>query len=95
MSKRRVVITGLGMLSPVGSNVKTSWENILAGKSGIGPIEHFDISEYSVKFGGTIKDFDPGDLISSKDAKKMDMFIQYGIAAAKMAVEDSGPSVTS
>lgn len=93
MSKRRVVITGLGTVSPVGLDVKSSWENILAGKSGIGPIEHFDISDYPVRFGGTVKDFDPGDLISTKDAKKMDMFIQYGIAAAAEAITDSGLEV--
>lgn len=94
MSKRRVVVTGLGTVSPVGLDVKTSWENILAGKSGIGPIEHFDISEYPVRFGGTVKNFEPGDLITSKDAKKMDMFIQYGIAAAAEAIADSGIEVT-
>ncbi|MGD8785056.1 MAG: beta-ketoacyl-ACP synthase II [Thioalkalispiraceae bacterium] len=94
MSKRRVVITGLGTVSPVGLDVNSSWQNILAGNSGIGPIEHFDISEYSVRFGGTVKDFAPGDLISSKDARKMDMFIQYGIAAAAEAMTDSGLEVT-
>lgn len=94
MSKRRVVITGLGMISPVGLNVKDSWENILAGKSGIGPIEHFDVSEYSVRFGGTIKGFNPDDIISSKDTKKMDVFIQYGIVAAAEAMQDSGLEVT-
>ena len=94
MSKRRVVVTGMGMISPVGMNVKDSWENILAGKGGIGPIEHFDVSDYTVRFGGTIKNFAPGDLISTKDAKKMDVFIQYGIAAAAEAIEDSGLEVT-
>jgi 3-oxoacyl-[acyl-carrier-protein] synthase II len=94
LSKRRVVVTGLGTVSPVGLDVKTSWENILAGKSGIGPIEHFDISEYPVRFGGTVKNFEPGDLITSKDSKKMDMFIQYGIAAAAEAITDSGIEVT-
>jgi 3-oxoacyl-[acyl-carrier-protein] synthase II len=78
----------------VGLDVNSSWQNILAGNSGIGPIEHFDISEYSVRFGGTVKDFAPGDLISSKDARKMDMFIQYGIAAAAEAMTDSGLEVT-
>lgn len=94
MSKRRVVVTGLGTVSPVGLNVKSSWENILAGKTGIGPIEHFDVSEYTVRFGGTVKNFEPGDLITTKDAKKMDMFIQYGIAAAAEAIADSGIEVT-
>ena len=94
MSKRRVVITGLGTVSPVGLDVSSSWENILAGKSGIGPIEHFDISEFTVRFGGTVKGFDPGDLIPAKDTKKMDMFIQYGIAAAAEAMKDSGLEIT-
>ncbi len=94
MSKRRVVITGLGMVSPVGLNVKTSWESILAGKSGIGAITHFDVSQYSVRFGGSVRDFDPGELISSKDSKKMDTFIQYGIVAADEAIKDSGLEVT-
>ncbi len=94
MSKRRVVVTGLGMLSPVGNNVKTSWENILAGKSGIGPIENFDVSDFTVRFGGAVKDFDISTIMSSKDARKMDPFIHYGIAAAIEAVEDSGLQVS-
>ena len=94
MSKRRVVVTGLGTVSPVGLDVKTSWENILAGKSGIGPIEHFDVSDYTVRFGGTVKGFAPDDIISTKDAKKMDMFIQYGLVAATEAMSDSGLEVT-
>ena len=94
MSKRRVVITGLGTVSPVGLDVTSSWENILAGNSGIVPIEHFDVSDYPVRFGGLVKGFDPGELISTKDAKKMDMFIQYGIAAAAEAITDSGIEIT-
>jgi len=94
LSKRRVVITGLGTVSPVGLDVTSSWENILAGNSGIVPIEHFDVSDYPVRFGGLVKGFDPGELISTKDAKKMDMFIQYGIAAAAEAITDSGIEIT-
>ncbi|MGD8795772.1 MAG: beta-ketoacyl-ACP synthase II [Thiohalophilus sp.] len=94
MSKRRVVVTGMGMLSPVGNNVKTAWDNILAGKSGIGPIEHFDVSEFAVRFGGSVRGFDVSTIMSSKDARKMDPFIHYGIAAAIEAVEDSGLDVT-
>ncbi|MGD8711294.1 MAG: beta-ketoacyl synthase N-terminal-like domain-containing protein, partial [Thiohalophilus sp.] len=86
MSKRRVVVTGMGMLSPVGNNVKTAWDNILAGKSGIGPIEHFDVSEFAVRFGGSVRGFDVSTIMSSKDARKMDPFIHYGIAAAIEAV---------
>ncbi|MDY6979587.1 MAG: beta-ketoacyl-ACP synthase II [Pseudomonadota bacterium] len=94
MSKRRVVVTGMGMLSPVGNNVKTAWENILAGNSGIGPIEHFDVSDFAVRFGGSVRDFDVSSVMSSKDARKMDPFIHYGIAAAIEAIEDSGLEVT-
>ncbi|MDZ7804992.1 beta-ketoacyl-ACP synthase II [Thiohalophilus sp.] len=94
MSKRRVVVTGMGMLSPVGNNVKTAWENILAGNSGIGPIEHFDVSDFAVRFGGSVRDFDVTSVMSSKDARKMDTFIHYGIAAAIEAIEDSGLEVT-
>ena len=94
MSKRRVVVTGMGMLSPVGNDVKTAWDNILAGKSGIGPIEHFDVSEFAVRFGGSVRDFDVSTVMSSKDARKMDPFIHYGIAAAIEAIEDSGLEVT-
>jgi len=94
VTKRRVVITGLGMVSPVGLNVADSWANVLAGKSGIAPLTHFDVSEYSVRFGGSIRDFDITDYISNKDAKKMDLFIHYGIAAGMQAVRDSGLEVT-
>jgi 3-oxoacyl-[acyl-carrier-protein] synthase II len=94
VTKRRVVITGLGMVSPVGLSVAESWENILAGKSGIAPIEHFDVSEYSVRFGGSVRGFDITEYISAKDAKKMDPFIHYGIAAGIQAVRDAGLEVT-
>ena len=94
MTKRRVVITGLGMVSPVGLNVADSWANILAGKSGIGPITHFDVSEFPVRFGGSVRDFDITEYISAKDAKKMDAFIHYGMAAGIQAVRDAGLEVT-
>ncbi len=94
MSKRRVVITGVGMLCPVGNNVATSWENILAGKSGISTITHFDASNFPTQFAGTIKDFDPSGVIPGKDIKKMDLFIQLGIVAGKEALDDSGLEVT-
>ncbi|RMH19634.1 MAG: beta-ketoacyl-[acyl-carrier-protein] synthase II [Gammaproteobacteria bacterium] len=90
MLTKRVVITGLGMVSPVGNNVADSWRNILAGKSGIAPITQFDCSEFSVRFGGGIKDFDPGDAIPRKDLKKMDIFIQYAVVAANEAIQDAG-----
>ena len=81
MTGRRVVVTGLGMVAPVGLDVKSSWENILAGKSGIKPITHFDIEPFSVHFGGPIYDFDITQYISKKDSRKMDKFIHYGLAA--------------
>lgn len=94
MSKRRVVITGLGMVSPVGLDVKSSWDNILAGKSGIAALEHFDVSTFSTRFGGSVWNFDITKYISAKEARKMDPFIHYGVAAAKDAIEDSGLEVT-
>ncbi len=94
-TKRRVVITGLGMVSPVGLTVKESWANVLAGNSGIGPITHFDVSAFSVRFGGAVWNFDPTLYIPAKDVKKMDPFIHYGIAAAKEAIADAGLDVTA
>lgn len=93
-NKRRVVVTGMGMVSPVGLSVNESWENILAGKSGIGAIEHFDASDFSVRFGGSVKGFDVTEYMSAKDARKMDPFIHYGIAASKQAIDDSGIEIT-
>jgi 3-oxoacyl-[acyl-carrier-protein] synthase II len=94
LSKRRVVITGLGLLTPVGSNVAQSWENIKAGKSGIGPITHFDAEKFSVKFAGMIPNFDVSQYVAAKEVKKMDPFIHYGIAVGIQAFEDSGLEVT-
>ncbi|WP_342064472.1 beta-ketoacyl-ACP synthase II [Candidatus Fukatsuia endosymbiont of Drepanosiphum platanoidis] len=94
MSKRRVVVTGLGMLSPVGNTVESTWEAVLAGKSGICSIEHFDTSAYTTRFAGLVKDFECQDLILPKDAKKMDTFIQYGVVAGIQAMEDCGLVVT-
>lgn len=94
MAKRRVVVTGMGMISPVGLNVADSWSNILAGKSGIKPLDHLDTEAFNVKFGGSIRDFDVSDYLTAKDAKKMDTFIHYGMAAGIQAIEDSGLEVT-
>jgi len=94
MSKRRVVVTGLGVVSPVGNSVKQSWENILNGVSGIDCLTNLDTEGQVVTFGGSVKDFDIGDYISPKDAKKMDVFIHYGMAAGIQAIEDSGIEVT-
>ena len=90
MSKRRVVITGIGAVTPVGLNAKQSWQNVVAGKSGIAPITLFDVSDFPVRFGGNVKQFDSSKIIPRKDTKKMDMFIRYGLAASKEAIEDSG-----
>ncbi|MEJ2347012.1 MAG: beta-ketoacyl-ACP synthase II [Gammaproteobacteria bacterium] len=94
MSKRRVVITGLGIVSPVGNDVQQAWENILAGNSGIGPLTRFDVSAFPVRFGGSVKDFDPATYIPPKDVKKMDPFIHYGMAAGAQAIGDAGLEVT-
>ncbi len=94
MSRRRVVVTGLGAVTPVGLNVKESWDNIVAGKSGVAPLTLFDVTDFSVRFGANVKNFDVTTVIPKKDAKKMDTFIHYGIAAAKEAIEDSGLEVT-
>ncbi|RLV58821.1 beta-ketoacyl-[acyl-carrier-protein] synthase II [Parashewanella curva] len=90
MSKRRVVVTGLGLITPVGNTVQSTWEALVAGKSGIAPITSFDASELTTRFSGSIKDFDVEQYLSKKDARKMDKFIQYGMAASIQAIEDSG-----
>ncbi len=94
MSGRRVVVTGLGLVAPVGLTVKAGWEKILAGQSGIQPITHFDIEPFSVRFGGPIYGFDITEYISKKDARKMDKFIHYGLAAGCQAIEESGLEIT-
>lgn len=90
MTKRRVVITGMGMLSPLGNSVESSWEGIRAGRSGIGMIDRFDASGYNTRIGGAIKDLDLEPYLSAKDARKLDAFIHYGLIAAQQAVEASG-----
>ncbi len=94
MSKRRVVVTGLGMLSPVGNTVESAWEAVLAGQSGICLIDHFDTSIYATRFAGMVKNFNCEDVILRKNARKMDLFIQYGVAAGVQAMQDSGLLVT-
>lgn len=94
MSKRRVVITGLGIVSPVGLNVKESWTNIIAGKSGVKTITEFDTTGQSVTIAATVKNFDASHVIAPKDLKKMDTFIHYGLVAADEALKDSGLEVT-
>nr|WP_275690364.1 beta-ketoacyl-ACP synthase II [Photobacterium alginatilyticum] len=94
VSKRRVVVTGMGMLSPVGNSVESSWKALLAGTSGISNIEHFDASAFATRFAGMVKDFNCEEYMTKKDARKMDLFIQYGIAAGVQALKDSGIEVT-
>ena len=94
MSKRRVVVTGMGIISPVGNDLPTAWDNILKGVSGIGEVTHFDASNYATRIAGQVKGFNPTDWVSPKDVKKMDHFIQYGIAAGTQALRDSGLEVT-
>jgi 3-oxoacyl-[acyl-carrier-protein] synthase II len=94
MSIRRVVVTGVGLVAPVGLDTRTGWENILAGRSGIQPITHFEIAPFSTRFGGPIYGFDPELYVSKKDVKKMDKFIHYGIGAGTQAMEDAGLEVT-
>lgn len=90
MSKRRVVVTGLGLVTPVGNTVDTTWKALLSGKSGIAPITKFDASEFTTRFSGSVKDFDVEQYVTKKDARKMDLFIQYGMAAGIQAIQDSG-----
>ena len=94
MSKRRVVITGLGILSPVGIGVEENWRNISAGRSGIGPVSQFDASGWPSRIAGEVKDFDPTRFVSEKEARRMDRFIQLGMAAGIEALRDSGLEVT-
>jgi len=92
--KRRVVVTGLGMVTPLGNTVADTWSGIVAGKSGIAPLEHFDVSAYTTRFGGSIRGFDAKEYLSPKDARKFDDFILYGLAAGTQAIKDAGLEIT-
>ena len=94
MNRRRVVVTGLGIVSPVGNDVKTAWDNILGGKSGIGPIEKYDVSAYTTRFAGLVREFNAADWMGPKEVRKTDPFIHYGVAAAKQAIADAGYEIT-
>ena len=95
MSKRRVVVTGMGMISPVGNTVESTWQALLAGQSGVELIEHFDTAPFATRFAAMVKNFDGENYnISRKDARKMDFFIQYGIAAGIQAMQDAGIEIT-
>jgi len=87
---RRVVITGVGLVSALGLGTKETWDGLLAGRSGIGPVTHFDASDFSVRIAGEVKDFDPLRFVAKKDVKKMDAFMQYALAASDFAMEDAG-----
>lgn len=93
-AKRRVVVTGLGMITPLGLDVESTWSAILAGKSGVAPINHFDASDLSCQICSSVKGFDASTYMSEKDARKRDIFIQYGMAAAMQAITDAGLTVT-
>ncbi len=94
MSKRRVVVTGLGMLSPLGNSVADSWAGALAGRSGIGPITRFDVSAFPCTIAGSVPDFDVAKFMPAKEARRMDLFMQYGVSAGVQAIADSGLAVT-
>jgi len=93
LNGKRVVVTGMGLVSPVGNDVETAWRAILAGQSGAGPITAFDASQFPVRFAAAVKDFDVEQYIQRKEAKKMDAFIHYGIAASVQAIQDAGLEV--
>ncbi len=94
MSRRRVVVTGLGIVSPVGNDVASAWASILSGRSGIAPVARFDTAGFPTHFGGEIRDLDLEPYMSTKDARRMDAFMQYGVVAGMQAMRDSGLVVT-
>src|SRR5688572_33407197 len=93
MNNRRVVVTGLGAVSPLGNDVATTWDGIVNGRSGIGPITHFDATNFTTRIAGEVRDFDITRWVNPKDAKKMEEFIHYGVAASLMAIQDAGITV--
>jgi len=93
--KRRVVVTGLGMVTPLGTGVEKNWEAVCAGKSGLGTISRFDASEYPCRIAGEVKDFDAEDFMDKKQVRRFDVFIHYAVASAKMAMEDAGLKIDS
>jgi 3-oxoacyl-[acyl-carrier-protein] synthase II len=94
VSKRRVVVTGMGMLTPLGVDLDSSWQGLTAGKSGIAPIQSFDTTDYSVRFGGHVPEFDIAEYLPPKEARRMDGFMQFGLVAGIQAMRDSGLEVT-
>lgn len=94
MSRPRVVITGVSGVTPLGNDIETTWSKLLAGESGIGPITHFDCSQYTCKIAGEVRDFDPEKYMTAKQAKRMDRFTQFAVAAASMLMEDASLEIT-
>jgi 3-oxoacyl-[acyl-carrier-protein] synthase II len=94
MSQRRVVVTGMGIVSPIGNTLAAAWDSIQAGRCGIGPITHFDPAAYATRIAGEVRDFDAKSFLPPKDVKKMDTFIHYGLAACFQAMDDAGLEVT-
>jgi 3-oxoacyl-[acyl-carrier-protein] synthase II len=94
LTKRRVVITGLGIVSAVGNRVEAAWDNVVNGRTGIAPITRFDASRFTTRFGGEVREFEAADYMAPKDARKMDAFMHYGIAACKDAIDDAGLEIT-
>jgi len=92
--KRRVVITGVGVISPVGNDAKTFWNSLLEGKSGVGPVTAFDASEYPTRIAAEVKDFDPGTYMDKREARRQDRYVQFALAASKMAVADANLEIT-
>ena len=93
--RRRVVVTGLGLITPVGNTVQEAWESILAGRSGISAIDIFDVTDFSSRIGGLIRNFDVTTIMPAKEARKTDPFIHYGLAAGVQAIEDSGLEINN
>ena len=94
MMNRRVVVTGLGMVTPIGNDVATSWKSALEGKSGIDRIQSFDASAFGSQIAGEVKDFDPSKYLGVKEVRRFDRFVHFGVAAGLMALEDSGLEIT-
>src|SRR5512143_348129 len=92
---RRVVITGLGAVTPLGNDVPATWSNVIAGRSGAGPITQFDASAYKTRFACEVRDFDVSSLLGKKEARRLDRFAQFAVSAAKQALDDSGLQVSS
>src|SRR5271168_3464670 len=91
---RRVVVTGLGLVTPLGTGVEKNWEALMAGRSGIGPITRFDTADFPTRIAGEVRDFEPLDWIEKRDIRKMDLFIQYAVGAAGQAMRQSGLKIT-